>query len=235
MKNIFIVLLCLIGFSSLNGKELHMNELLNHIKWSGQASVLIQDKLNIYFDPFQVKDTTIKADLIFITHCHQDHLSAKDIAKIIHEETILIAPRSCELDILNCFKGKTIFVEPGDTLTVKRYSFFTVPAYNLEKKFHPKENKWVGYVVDISGIKVYHAGDTDRIPEMKKFQCDLAFLPIGQTYTMKSVDDAVNAAKDVNAKTAVPIHYGIYEGTKDDALKFKNKLKGKVEVKILEY
>jgi L-ascorbate metabolism protein UlaG (beta-lactamase superfamily) len=92
----------------------------------------------------------------------------------------------------------------------------------------------VGYIVEIDGVKVYHAGDTERIPEMKNIDCDIALLPLGQTYTMNSVEEAAEAALDTGAEVAIPIHYGMYEGTKEDAEKFKELLDGKMKVVILE-
>ncbi|MCK4836639.1 MAG: MBL fold metallo-hydrolase, partial [Candidatus Aminicenantes bacterium] len=97
-----------------------------------------------------------------------------------------------------------------------------------------KENQWVGYILTIDGIRIYHAGDTERIPEMKNFSCDIALLPLGQTYTMNSVKEAAEAAIDVKAKIAIPIHYGLYEGKTQDAVEFQNILKDKIKVIIKE-
>jgi L-ascorbate metabolism protein UlaG (beta-lactamase superfamily) len=108
-----------------------------------------------------------------------------------------------------------------------------VPAYNVVKtNYHPKGNKWVGYILTIDGVKIYHAGDTERIPEMQEFTCDIVMLPLGQTYTMNSVEEAAEATLDVQAKIAIPIHYGMYEGTVEDAKKFQELLKNKVQVVI---
>lgn len=98
--------------------------------------------------------------------------------------------------------------------------------------YHPKKNKWVGYILTIEDNNVYHAGDTERIPEMKDIVCDIALLPLGQTYTMNSVEDAAEAAIDVKAKIAIPFHYGLYKGTEEDSVKFRKLLKDKVEVVI---
>ncbi len=99
--------------------------------------------------------------------------------------------------------------------------------------FHPKHNGWVGYVVTVGGRRIYHAGDTERIPEMKTFSCDIALLPLGQTYTMESVEDAAAAARDVKASMAIPIHFGMYEGTQADAEKFRDLLEGEIDVRFL--
>ncbi|MBM3437493.1 MAG: MBL fold metallo-hydrolase, partial [Bacteroidetes bacterium] len=109
--------------------------------------------------------------------------------------------------------------------------FEAVPAYNVVKtKFHPKSNKWLGYILELEGKKIYLAGDTERIPEMKAIACDIALLPLGQTYTMNSVEDAAEAAKDVKAGIVIPIHYGLYEGTQADSARLKKLLEGFAEV-----
>jgi L-ascorbate metabolism protein UlaG (beta-lactamase superfamily) len=108
-----------------------------------------------------------------------------------------------------------------------------VPVYNVVKtNFHPNQNNWVGYIITVDRVRIYHAGDTERIPEMMTFSRDIAMLPLGQTYTMNSVEDAAKAAIDVKAKTAIPIHYDMYEGAKADAEMFKKLQEGMVTVVI---
>jgi len=123
---------------------------------------------------------------------------------------------------------------PWEKREIKGLAIESVPAYNIQKtRFHPKKNNWLGYIITIDGIRIYHVGDSERIPEMKKLQCDIAFVPLGQTYTMNSVEEAANAVLDVGASIAIPIHYGLYEGTGDDAIEFQKLLNGKVKVIIL--
>ena len=222
---------CVIGLAE--GKP-GVHKMLEKMHWSGQASWRIETgKQNIYIDPLQLSKNSAKADIIFITHSHGDHLSGKDIKLIATDSTILIGPKSCA-DKLNETGLSTIkLVSPGDTLNVSGLPVIAVPAYNVKKtQFHPKENKWVGYILDINGIKIYHSGDTERIPEMKTFDCDIALLPLGQTYTMHSVQEAAEAALDINPTIAIPMHYGMYEGKTEDAEKFRELLKGKIEVII---
>jgi len=107
-----------------------------------------------------------------------------------------------------------------------------VPAYNVGKQFHPKGNDWVGYIIDAKGKRIYHAGDSDFIPEMKSIKADIILLPIGGTYTM-TPEEAAEAANTINPSIlAVPIHFGEIVGTKADAEKFKALCK--CDVKILE-
>ena len=108
-----------------------------------------------------------------------------------------------------------------------------VPSYNTDKQFHPQANGWLGFIITIDGISIYHAGDTDVIPEMKSFNVDIALLPVSGTYVM-TADQAVNAALDINPKIAIPMHYGAIVGDANDAETFKNKLAGKVNVTILQ-
>ena len=98
--------------------------------------------------------------------------------------------------------------------------------------FHPQKNGWLGFILELEGVRIYHAGDTDRIPEMKNFEVDIALLPVSGTYVM-TADQAIGAALDIGPKLAIPMHYGAIVGAEDDARKFKEALEGKVEVMIL--
>ncbi len=190
------------------------------IQWLGQAAVRINYKGHvIYIDPFQLKSAE-PADLILITHDHEDHLSLQDIAKIAGPNTRFIVASAC-VDKLQQAGYKNIQpVVPGSKINVMGLGITAVPAYNLVKQMHPKSLNYVGYVIDFDGIKVYHTGDTERIPEMKEIRCDIILLPLGQTYTMNSVEEAVDAVLDTKASIAIPIHWGLYEGTANDAKKF---------------
>lgn len=187
----------------------------NNITWLGHAGFLFTDEKgnNIYFiDPFQLENETHKkADLIFITHAHSDHFSPGDINKIIKDETIIIAPPDI-LEKIDISKDKKIEVKPNKSYTVHGFEFSTIPAYNKDPQklsFHPKENNWVGYIFNLNGEQIYHAGDTDFTEEMKnlkKLKLDVAMLPIGGTYTMDA-QEAAEAANEISATYTVPIHY----------------------------
>ncbi len=207
--------------------------IINRIFWLGQATVKITSGgQTIYFDPYQIKAGD-NADFVFITHSHYDHFSLDDLEKVCNENTILIAPHDCKPILENAGYKHLIVTEPGMKQTINGLSFEAVPAYNVVKtNFHPRSNNWVGYIVDVEGTRIYHAGDTERIPEMKSFHCDIALLPMGQTYTMNSVEEAVEAALDTGASMAIPIHFGMYEGTPQDSEKFREMLKDKIEVII---
>ncbi len=205
--------------------------LIDQIEWLGQATVKFNfhDKI-IYIDPYQISQND-KADYIFITHSHYDHLSPDDIKKVVKKDTRFFAPYNCIPKLMDIGYSKIVGIEPGHEEDLDIFKFKAVPAYNIDKvNYHPKNNKWVGYIFEIDGQRIYHAGDTERIPEMKDIECDVAMLPLGQTYTMNSVEEAAASAIDVKAKIAIPIHYGLYEGTEEDAMKFRDLLKDKIEV-----
>jgi len=208
-------------------------DLLDRIEWLGQSTVKISTgDIIIYVDPYLI-DHSVKADYVFITHGHYDHLSLDDLKKVCNRETQIFAPYDCIPKLSEAGYSRIRGVTPGENEDLDQFKFETVPAYNVIKTtYHPKGNKWLGYVFVIEGTRIYHAGDTERIPEMKEINCDIALLPLGQTYTMNNVEDAVSSALDVNAKIAIPIHYGLYEGTEEDAFKFKELLKDRVEVII---
>jgi len=210
-----------------------MDSLVQNIQWLGQASVKISTEfITLYIDPFQVTNPD-RADIIFITHEHKDHLDPVSISKLLTEETVIVAPLSCKDKIIELGIADTRFLSPWDSTNIDGVKVLAVPAYNIKKtNFHPKSKNYLGYVLTIDGVKVYHAGDTERIPEMQQFACDIALLPLGQKYTMNSVYEAANSALDVNAKIAIPIHYGMFEGKLSDANAFQEILKDKVKVII---
>ncbi len=215
-------------------KKMTPAKMVDNIHWFGQAAIKInaEDKV-IYIDPYRIKKKD-KADIILVTHEHQDHFSKADISKIVYDKTILVAPETCKNSVKGVIPGKVVLLKSGMSHEVDDIKIEAVPAYNIKKtNFHPKSNVWLGYILTVNGVRIYHAGDTERIPEMKNFNCDIALLPLGQTYTMNSVKEAAEAALDVKAKIAIPMHYGLYEGTPEDAKTFKNLLEGKINVIIL--
>lgn len=189
--------------------------MLENVECLGHASVKIKNNLIIYIDPYKIPGDD-KADIILITHDHYDHLSLQDIKKIQTEETVIVIPSQAVGGISGIIKK----INPGDSIIIKGIKITAVPAYNTKKKFHPKKKNYVGYIVKVNDITYYHSGDTDKIPEMKDLNVDVAFLPVGGTYTMDA-EQAAKAVEDIKPKIAVPIHYGSVVGTKDDAEKFK--------------
>jgi L-ascorbate metabolism protein UlaG (beta-lactamase superfamily) len=204
------------------------------IRWLGHAAFLIEDGKRIYIDPFRLGQGLPTADLVLITHDHSDHLSPADLKKIVGKSTTIvsIAAAKDELSKMGTFKA----VKPGDTLTVAGVRIEVVPAYNPKKQFHPKEKGYVGYVIHSGGRAIYHAGDTDVIPEMKSIKADVALLPVGGTYTMDA-KEAARAADLIKPKVAIPMHYGTLLGGNrlgSDADADTFKARAKVPVVILK-
>lgn len=163
----------------------------------------------IYFDPFRIKEEKYDADIIAITHSHYDHFSEEDINKIKNKETNIIITKDL-LDRtleLGFNKEKIIVVTPNNSYKVLNIKIETIPAYNINKKFHPKENNWIGYLITLENQIIYIAGDTDVTEESKSVKCDIVLVPVGGTYTMTYTEAAelVNIIKPV---TAIPTHYG---------------------------
>ena len=209
------------------------------IEWLGHATVRIRDRSNIiYIDPYQIKETNDKADIVLITHEHYDHCSPADLKKVVKKGTIVMITPNGVSKISGIEGIKIEVVSMNKEYKIGDYTIETVPAYNTNKfrspgvPFHMKGDV-VGYVINIRGKKIYHASDTDFIKEMLSLKdIDVAFVPVGGTYTM----DAKEAAEAVNSfkpKIAVPIHYGTIIGSIEDAERFK-KLVGRSEVVILE-
>ena len=129
-------------------------------------------------------------------------------------------------------KGDVRTIKPGESILIDKVKIEAVPSYNIDKQFHLQKNGWLGFVLEINGVRIYHAGDTDFIPEMKNLKVDIALLPVSGTYVM-TADQAAKAALAIKPKLAIPMHYGAIVGSVDDAIQFKESLVGKVEVEIL--
>lgn len=212
------------------------------LKWLGHSGFFIKNSKRIYIDPYNLKEGCEKADLIFITHSHYDHCSVADINKIIQEGTKVIMTPDCQSKITR-FKMpiKMILVEPGQEYTFDNVRVSVLPAYNTDKPFHPKAENWVGYLIKVNNLVLYHAGDTDVIPEMQKLTGHkqpgrhfVALLPVGGRFTM-TFEEAVEAAKMIKPTLAIPMHYGSITGREEDAEEFVEMCKEeKIEAKILE-
>jgi L-ascorbate metabolism protein UlaG (beta-lactamase superfamily) len=219
MKRSLLIATTLLLGVALESLALTPQEGLQKVTWFGQSSLRIElgGKL-IWLDPVGIS-LTEQADLILLTHNHGDHFSLADVKKLSGPATLVLAGFDSA--------GYTR-IKPGDVKQLDALTIEAVPAYNIAKtQYHPKSSEFCGFILSAEGLRIYDSGDTERIPEMKAISCDIAFLPLGQTYTMNSVDDAVQSALDVKAKIAVPFHYGLYEGTEKDADAFVAALKAK--------
>ena len=207
--------------------------MLENIQVLCHSSIKINEGKVIYFDPFKINKQYNDADIIFITHDHYDHYSEEDIDKVIKPDTTIVMPEGMQVKLVK--KGvknsNIITVEPEKTYVVEGLKFETIPAYNVNKAFHPKDNGWVGYILEIDGIRYYIAGDTDITEENKRVKCDIAFVPVGGTYTM-NFKEAAELVNEIKPKVAVPIHYGSIVGTNEDAINFQKLLNPEIKCKI---
>lgn len=199
------------------------------------SSIKMKNKnIIIYIDPFKIDNDYNDADFIFITHDHYDHYSEEDINKVVNNDTIIVVPDGLitKLMQIGINKDKIIVVEPNKKYSVKGINFETVPAYNINKKFHPKESGWVGYLVNLNNTVYYIAGDTDITEENRNVKCDVALVPVGGTYTM-DYKEAASLINEIKPQIAVPIHYGSIVGTKQDAINFTQLLNKSIKGIIL--
>jgi len=204
-----------------------IQEMLDKMTWLGHDVFRIDGSKTVYIDPYNI-ETGVKADLVLVTHDHFDHCSPEDVEKVQQPETIIVT----EKDAAKKLSGNVKTMKPGDSLALDDVNIEAVPAYNIDKDFHPKANGWLGFILEMDDVRIYHAGDTDFIPEMNDLNVDIALLPVSGTYVM-TADEAVAAALAINPGVAVPMHYGAIVGDGSDADTFKAKLEGKVDVRIL--
>lgn len=199
--------------------------MLEKIKWLGHASIRIEAQKIIYIDPWKIKGG-LKADLILISHIHHDHLSPDDVAKIQKDDTVIIASADAAAQL----SGDVRALRPGEKVTVQGVTVEAVPAYNIGKRYHPKANQWIGFILTVEGKTIYYGGDTDVIPEMKAIKADIWILPVGGTYTM-TAKEAAEAVNMHRPEVAIPIHCGDFVGTFEDAATFKQLCETPVEIK----
>ncbi|MFN2616908.1 MAG: MBL fold metallo-hydrolase [Thermoleophilaceae bacterium] len=212
--------------------------LLDALDWLGHAGFRIKTRAGVvYIDPYRVAADVPKADLILVTHGHYDHFSPQDLERLSHERTWLVAPAA----VAERAAGRVLSIAAGEVVEdelVRGVEIRAVAAYNTSKRdpegnvFHPRDAGGVGFELNVRGERLYHAGDTDVIPEMDDvIGVDVALLPVSGTYVM-TADEAAEAARRIQPRVAVPMHWGEHIGTYEDATAFAER--SPVEVHILE-
>jgi L-ascorbate metabolism protein UlaG (beta-lactamase superfamily) len=196
------------------------------ISWLGHDSFRVKNGKTVIIDPFKLRSDPGKADILLISHEHFDHLSLDDIKKVVTPNTTVVTTPTVKKELSGIKVREVRTVKPGDKLKLDEVTVEIVPAYNLnkfrepDKVFHPKDDGKVGFIIGMKGLRVYHAGDTDTIPEMKGLKPDVALLPVSGTYVM-TAEEAAQATKLIEPKLVIPMHYGTIVGSDQDAQKFK--------------
>ncbi len=185
------------------------------ITWIGHASFRLAGEDGVvYIDPWKLPDDA-KADgkVVIVSHDHYDHCSPPDVAKVAMPDATIVAPADTAAKLPNATPA-----EPGQKVTAGAITVEAVPAYNIDKQFHPRANGWIGAVVTLDNTRIYYAGDTDLIDEMGALEAiDVALVPVGGTYTMTAAE-AAEACQRIGCKTAIPYHWGDIVGSADDAM-----------------
>ncbi len=207
--------------------------MVEKIHWLGHDAFRVDAERVIYFDPWKLKKGLPTADLILISHDHYDHCDPESVRVVAKPDAVVLAPQNAAAKL----RGNVRVVKAGDEVQEKGVTVKVVPAYNVRadrQRFHPKGYGGVGYLISLAGKVIYHAGDTDVIPEMETFgQVDIALLPVSGTYVMDA-EEAVEAVKRIKPAHAIPMHFGSIVGSKADAEKFARLAAGLTTVHILE-
>lgn len=202
----------------------------DHIHWLGHDSVRIDASLTVYIDPWEVDGP--QADLILITHDHFDHCDGPTVKKLAGGKTMIVADRDSIAKLKEeGVSAQFTSMEPGDEIEFKGVNIKALPSYNTNKDFHPRAKNNLGYILTLDGLSIYHAGDSDFIPEMKGIKAQVALLPVSGTYVM-TAEEAVEAALAIGPEVAIPMHFGKIVGDAAMAAAFAAGLSGKIKVEI---
>jgi L-ascorbate metabolism protein UlaG (beta-lactamase superfamily) len=194
------------------------------IIWTGHAGFkIIYENKKIYIDPYKLSkehENVSDADIVLITHNHFDHLSIEDLKNIVNETTVIVSAQECLSQLKSLNVKDSIGIDPRNSVKVNDLKIETVHAYNVDKEFHPKNDKKIGFIVEFGNDRLYHIGDSDIIPEMKNTNSTIALVPVSGTYVMTAEEASKAINELINPKIAIPMHYGTIVGNKEDAIRF---------------
>ncbi|MCM8812161.1 MAG: MBL fold metallo-hydrolase [Candidatus Omnitrophica bacterium] len=214
-----VLILCAAAHAAV---EMPGSSYLKGLTWKGHDTFRLErEGVVLYVDPWRIEGEPKDGDIILITHPHFDHCEPKDIFKVLKPGAVIVTVEEAAQKLKEGGVEAAIqILKPGENLEIGAVMVEAVPAYNINKEFHPQTSQWVGFIVAVDEVRIYHAGDTDFIPEMKDLRVDVALLPVSGTYVM-TADEAAEAAKAIRPKVAVPMHYGTLVGTEADARRFQ--------------
>src|SRR6185503_11480604 len=202
------------------------------ITWTGHAGFKITfENKTMYIDPYKLSkkyDGISDADIVLVTHNHFDHLSIEDLNNIINERTVIVSAQECLPQLKSLKIKESIGIDPHNRMKIE-----TVPAYNVNKDFHPKNEKKLGFIVEFGADRLYHVGDSDIIPEMKEVNPTIVLIPVSGTYVMTAEEASKAINELIKPKIVIPMHYGTIVGNKEDAIRF-SQLVTVCKTKILE-
>ncbi len=191
----------------------------------------------IYINPIEITSQE-QADYIFITHFHSNYLSLRAIINLIKEDTVIVCPKSVVKN-LKKLKREITIIKPNSSLDFGHFQCEAIPAYNKKPFFlwlkrHPKSLENVGYVFTFdNNVRIYHAGDTDLIPEIENLKdIRVALIPVGGNYFSMSFEDAAKMVNTIKPQTVIPFHYN--QNNIDRFIEFEKMVDKGIEVILLE-
>jgi len=202
-----------------------VTDFLEGVTWFRHSSIRVRrGGMEVHVDPWGVRGEN-HADYVLLTHPHFDNFSEEDIAKIRGPDTVVIAPSSMRRQLGDVDH----LLRPGDLIQMDGIDILAVPAHNRQRRFHPPDSGWLGYVFSLDGVTYYHTGHTDFLEAMRGIRCEVVFVPCASDYTM-DFRDALRTAAASGASILVPIHWGDHGVPFDQVLDAREEFSGEVRV-----